>query len=166
MPRKTEWTHRLPRALAELRALPAPAIDRAALQRLLGVSARQALRIMHQLRPCLAGKSLVILRDDLIRQLEAAEANSGVRIERQRLERVTVELERTRLQLAARQIQVPVAAHAPAWPMLPDGIRLEPGRLEIRFASGEQLLGMLLELAHAVADDPDQFQAAISGGAD
>ena len=147
--------------LDELRALSAPSVDRAAIERLLGVSARQALRIMHQLTPHVAGKSLVILRQDLIRQLEGLEQGGAVQGERKRLERVTIELERVRSAAASHHVAVPVPAREAGWRSLPEGIRLKPGRLEIEFQSGEHLLGMLLELAQAVAGDLEQFQAAI-----
>ena len=151
----------MPGALEQLRALSSPAVDRMAVQRLLGVSPRQALRIMHQLAPHAAGQSLAILRQDLIRQWEALEQGAGVQGERKRLERVTAELEKVRRLASAHHVAVPLPAREAEWKTLPAGIRLEPGRLEIQFQSGQQLLGMLLELAQAVAGDLEQFQAAI-----
>lgn len=154
----------MPGALEQLRALSSPAVDRAAIQRLLGVSPRQALRIMHRLAPHAAGKSLAILREDLIRQWETLARGAGAQGERQRLDRLTAELERVRRQTFAHRVAVPLPTREVEWKTLPEGIRLEPGRLEIQFQSGEQLLGMLLELAQAVAGDLAQFQAAIGEG--
>lgn len=161
MPRKTEWTHRIDSALDQLRAVSSPSVDRAAVERLLGVSPRQALRIMHRLTPHAAGKSLVIPRQDLIRQLEELRDGGPIQGERQRLERLTAELEKVRRHTAAHHIAVPAPVCPVEWRTLPDGIQLEPGRLEIRFETGAQLLGLLLELAQAVAGDLEQFQAAI-----
>jgi hypothetical protein len=165
LPRKAEWTHRLPEVLAELRTLSAPAVDRAAVERLWGVSARQALRIMHRFGPQAAGSSMMIQREELIRQLEQMAEGGPVRFEHERRERLTSELERQRRQAAAQLVAVPVPPPEAGWQTLSDGIRLEPGRLEIRFQSGEQLLGLLLELAHAVAGDLEQFQATIGEAA-
>lgn len=168
MPRKAEWTHRLEEAIGELRQLTAPTVDRAAMERLLRVSPRQALRILHQLSPHQAGKSLLIARTDLIVQFEAMLGREPVQSERRRLGRVVVELDRLRRQGAARNVKVAAPAGG-EWANLPDGIRLAPGRLEIAFLSGEDLLGKLLSLAQAVADDPEQFRAAagdLSGNAE
>jgi len=154
-------------ALAQLRALASPSVDRAAVEQLLGLSPRQALRIMHRLSPHAAGKSLVIPRQDLIRQLEELRQGGGAQSEHKRVERMTAELDRLRRVSAAHRVAVPAARRAVEWRNLPEGICLEPGRLEIRFGSGEELLGMLFELAQAVAGDLEQFQAAIgeAGGA-
>ena len=153
-------------AIEELRQLSTPTVDRASIERLLCVSPRQALRILHQLSPHRAGKSLLIARTDLIAQLESLASGAPAQAERRRLSRVTAELETLRRHGAARRLRLPVAVAAPTagWAQLPPGIRLTPGRLEITFQSGEELLGKLLELAQAVAGDLEQFRAAIGSG--
>ena len=150
-------------AIEELRQLAAPTVDRASLERLLRVSPRQALRILHRLSPHRAGKSLLIARTDLIAKLESLARGAPVQAERRRLSRVTAELEALRRHGVARRLTLPVA-NAAGWEHLPEGIALAPGRLEIEFRSGDELLGKLLELARAVAADPEQFRAVIGGG--
>ncbi len=156
MPRKTEWTLRLDNALAQLRQLRHPRIDRAALEQLLGVSPRQALRILNDLGAEQAGKSLSIDRLELIAKFETMRQGEKVQTEVVRLERVHEELRRAR----SGRLTLPSAAPARTdFANLTPGIRLAPGRLEITFTSGEELLGRLFELLQAVNEDVDQFLA-------
>ena len=165
LPRKTEWTSRLGPALEALRASESVWVDRTALEQLLGVSPRQAVRILRSLSPHLAGKSLVIGRQTLIGRLEAIRQGEAVQSEHLRLSRVAAELDTVRRSLAARMVTVPVAVpSASGLAGLSEGICLEPGRLQITFSDSQELLGKLLELARAVADDPEQFRAATAPG--
>jgi hypothetical protein len=45
---------------------------------------------------------------------------------------------------------------------LPEGIVIEPGRLAIVFASTQELLVKLFELARAAANEFEKFDAAVS----
>jgi hypothetical protein len=56
MPRKSEWIEQLPDALDELRAFPAPVVDRAILEKLLRVRRRTAIRIMNRFADFRAGR--------------------------------------------------------------------------------------------------------------
>lgn len=163
MPRRPEWIHRLPEALERLAELDAPTLDRQAIEILFDVSPRQALRILHQLAGHQAGQALVIGSAELRGKLEALATRDEVRFEQRRHGRVGEEL--TRLRAAHQARHIPIAASATARPAALDelpasGIRLSPGRLEITFRNGEELLGRLLELAQAVADDPARFHHA------
>jgi hypothetical protein len=158
----------LEEAIGELRQLSAPSVDRAALERLLGVSPRQALRILHTLSPHQVGKNLAIERTNLIERLETLLGGDSVQSERRRAGRVSAELDRLRRHRRAEGLEVPETAAAVAgttgWASLPDGIRLAPGRLEITFASGGELLAKLFSLAQAVAADPEHFRVAAGDG--
>ncbi|MCC6536583.1 MAG: hypothetical protein IT162_03475 [Bryobacterales bacterium] len=161
MPRRPEWIHRLPEALERLGQLTAPTLDRQAVEILFGVSPRQALRILHQLAGHQAGQALVIGRAELRAKLEALAHRDDVLVEQRRHGRVGDELARLRATEQARHLTIPPPARPPALESLPaSGIRLSPGRLEITFRNGEELLGRLLELAQAVADDPARFHHA------
>ncbi len=163
MPRKSEWTHRLSAALEELRDSSSPTVDRAGLEQLLQVSPRQALRIMHRLSPHVAGHCLVIRREELIERLESIGAAAATQAEHRRQAHLADTLRYTRTAQTALQVEIPVAARQQAhlWDALPEGIRLSPGRLEIAFESGEDLLGKLFTLAQTVAGDLDRFYAAV-----
>ncbi len=163
MPRRAEWIHRLPEALERLAELAAPTLDRQAIEVLFDVSPRQALRILHGLAGHQAGQALVIGRAELRTKLEGLAGQEEVRLEQRRHGRVGEEL--TRLRAAQQARAMPIASAAGTRPAALDelrasGIRLSPGRLEITFRNGEELLGRLLELAQAVADDPARFQHA------
>jgi hypothetical protein len=163
MPRKPEWVHRIGQALEELEAMRAPFIDRAALEQLLAMSPRQALRVLNIFAPQAAGRNLVIGRQELIEKLKVITGTGTVQWEQRRRERVAAELDRVRTRAAARNRQLPVnLADSPAaFAHLPEGVHLEPGRLEIRFRTGDELLGRLFQLARAVADNPGEFHAAV-----
>ena len=160
MPRKTEWTTRLEPALEQLRTVPSPWVDRAALARLLAVSPRQALRIMHRLGAGAAGEALLISRDDLIARLEALRVDPGVHFEAGRRERVWAELEQARRRAAGAGIRL-TAGSPLAAASLPEGVRVTPGLVEIRFQTAEELLSRLFELAHLAAGDVEAFRAAL-----
>lgn len=163
MPRRTEWIQRLAPALEELRALPCPTIDRRTVESLFDVSPRQALRILSALGCYAAGKSLLIERKDLIAKLEALAASDGVRIERGRHERVGEYLQRYRHEQSLRNKKIAVLPEALTSRItsLPEGVSLAPGKLEIEFASAEDLLQKLFALAQAISYDYAAFESVI-----
>ena len=118
---------------------------------------------MHRFSPQVAGHSLLIPRQELIEQLESIGADPATQAERQRQARLADTLRHTRAAQTARQLEIPVAAGQPPHSLdaLPEGIRLSPGRLEIAFENGEDLLGKLFTLAQTVAGDLDRFYAAV-----
>jgi hypothetical protein len=159
MPRKAEWTHRLDDAIAQLRTLGHARIDRAALEELLGLSPRQALRILNRLGAQQAGKSLSMDRLELVGCLEAIRGGEAVRREAARRDRVHEQLQAARRRHTAGRMSVPAPTGPSDFTNLAPGIRLTPGRLEITFQSGEELLGRLYELVQAATDDIDRFLA-------
>lgn len=163
MPRHTEWIQRIPAALAELRSLPCPTIDRRTLESLFHVSPRQAIRILSSLGCYAAGKSLLIERLDLIAKLEALGASDAVRIEQSRHERVSHHLERYRRDQHARQKRIAVTPQSLSTHIasLPPDISLQPGSLHIRFTGAEDLLTKLFALAQAISADYSAFEQAI-----
>ena len=167
MPRKTEWIHRIPQALAALERSPAPLLDRADLERLLAVSRRQALRILDRLGATAVGRNLFVGRTELIERLRALHAGEDAQYERRRLQR----LDRTLAGLARdlKSARIPVAAtpeaHSLLFPALPPSVRIRPGRLEIDFENPQELLTRLFELSQAIANDYDRFEAVCSPGA-
>lgn len=166
MPRKTEWVHRIPKALEVLRQSPAPLVDRRDLEELLEVSGRHAIRILHRLGAVEAGKNLFIAREDLIARLESILAGDDVRFERRRLQKLDRTLAELDRNLRARQ--VPVTARPDAqdmlFPSLPATVRLRPGRLEIDFETPEELLARLYELSQALVNDYGRFESMARTG--
>ena len=47
---------------------------------------------------------------------------------------------------------------------LPDGVSVEPGRIEARFSSAQDAVGRLFALAQALTNDYEQFEALVEEG--
>jgi len=156
MPRRREWTSRLDVAVEELRSLPCPVVDRAAVEKLFGVSPRQALRILARMGAYRAGKGLQLGRDELVRRLEEMGRDETVVFESRRRERIAGLLEQVRRELAAKR--VPIRGARDGVKGLPEGVSVRPGRLAIEYGTAEELLARLLELAQAIAVDYERFR--------
>ena len=151
MPRKPEWYQQLPNALAMIRTLPAPVVDRAGLEILLQVSRRAAIRLMHRFGGYQAGRTFLIAREDLARQLEAIRDGDNYQWESRRRERLDHALQKRIV------IQVTPGVRDRKLLNLPSGVQLERRRLEIRFESMEELLRRLFEFSQAISNDYESF---------
>jgi hypothetical protein len=151
MPRKPEWYQQLPTALAMIRTFPAPVVDRAGLETLLHVSRRSAIRLMHRFGGYQAGRTFLIAREDLLRQLEAIRDSDTYQWESRRRERLDKALQ--------KKIVIPVTSTVKDRDLLnlPSGVELERRRLEIRFESTEELLRQLFEFSQVISNDYDSF---------
>lgn len=163
VPRKSEWIEQVPAALEELRAFPAPVIDRAILEKLLGVERRTAIRLMGRFGGFQTGRTFLIDRLQLIAQLERIARGEDFAIERDRRARLSDELEKTRRLAPGRKVRIDTAADVRDRLLadLPAGIHLKPGELRIEFFGAEDLLRHLYELAQAITNDYDLFQARV-----
>ena len=47
---------------------------------------------------------------------------------------------------------------------LPDGVSVEPGRIEVRFRGAKDAVGRLFALAQALTNDYERFEALVEGG--
>jgi hypothetical protein len=155
MPRKPDWYQHLPSALAMIRTFPAPVVDRAGLEILLHVSRRAAIRLMHRFGGYQAGRTFLIARDDLVRQLEAVRDGDPYQWESRRRERLDGALKKKIV------IQITKTAEDRKLLNLPLGVSLERRRLEIRFESTEELLRQLFEFSQAISADYDSFSYLI-----
>jgi len=156
MPRKPEWLQNVTSAIQQLHDFPAPVVDRATLEKLLIVRRREAIRLMHRFGGYQAGRTFLIARLDLIRQLEAIEGGETHQMELERRSRLEASLKPRKAIQAASDVWGRKLAE------LPPGIQFTPGLLEIHFESAEQLLSRLFELAQAIHNDYERFEATIS----
>ena len=147
MPRKSEWLSRVPEALERLDGFPAPVVDRAALEDLLGIHRRMAIRLMHRFGGFQAGRTFLIEKVQLVERLAGIRDSAEYGAERQRWVRFVETLDQARRIHKSRQISIPAAEPGNS------KITLEPGRLEVRFTSTVELLQSLLELAQRIGDD-------------
>jgi hypothetical protein len=156
-------TDKVPAALEALEHTGAPVIDRAMLEKLLGIHRRAAIRLMHRFAGYQCGKTFLIERATLIRELRHIAAGEPHYYETARRERLAKQLDETRRACAARRIQIVRAPDVAYRELdgLPATIRLAPGKLEIACTDVQDLLRQLMELAQAVANDFEKFSAAV-----
>lgn len=155
MPRKSEWLLSLPSLCSQLKELSVPVVDRGMFEKLFGVRRRRAVQLMHRFGGFQSGKTFLIERSSLLRQLEALASSEDVGIEARRREKLSFELDQVRQ--FARAARVPIAVTPDVYETrvnsLPEGVLLEPGRLTIEFGSQEQLLERLFALSQALVND-------------
>jgi hypothetical protein len=162
MARKIEWIHRLDDALVALEGLSSPVVDSSAVASLLGVTPRHARRILGRLFDQPAGRGFVLLRAELLERLRDLREDPEHQFEVRRRGRVSDQLDAVRRDLRARQVPIASLPYRPSdLGDLPAGVHLEPGRLEIRFTSPEELLTNLLALAQAMGEDFERFADSI-----
>ena len=58
---------------------------------------------------------------------------------------------------------VPVEALEARLSGLPEGVAVEPDRIEVRFASPQEAVARLFALAQALTNDYDRFEALVAG---
>jgi hypothetical protein len=129
-------------------------LDRAAIEEIFRVRRRRAIELLHRFGGYQAGKTFLIDRASLLRQLETLEQGPGFRAEKTRRRRLAEDLR-------ARAIPIPVPRPAAGLP----GVSLRPGELRIEFTGTEELLRRLLELAIAIRNDYERFDATASSEA-
>ena len=165
MPARKTWLLRISEIRAALVELRVPVIDRPMFERLFGVRRRRAIQLMHFFCGFQTGQAFLVDRLDLLRQLEPLEASAEYAMEQRRHQRLGESLETLQRHRRAASVAIPV--HPGAMDRivdhLPEGIRLEPGSLQVKFASAEDLLAKLFELSRAAANDYDGFRGAAEG---
>ena len=96
MPIKKTWLLRLPEIRAELTAMEVPVVDRAVFERVFGVRRRRAIQLLHHFGGFQAGRTFLVDRLALLRQLEPLEESAEFALEQQRRQRLIDFLERVR----------------------------------------------------------------------
>ena len=148
-----KWHARLPEIRAALDALESPTLDRAMVEELFALSRRQALRLMAGFLPHRKGRPSLLPRAALLASLDALLAKRPIQGEILRKRRLRESLRA--LELEARPRTAPVTPASLPWS---EGVSFPaPGCLEIRFSTGEELLGRVLALAEEAARDFDGF---------
>ena len=84
MPTKKTWLLQLITICEELTAMDVPVIDRAVFERLFGVRRRRAIQLMHFFGGYQAGRTFLLDRLALLRQLEPLEASAEFALEQRR----------------------------------------------------------------------------------
>jgi hypothetical protein len=161
MPAKPVWYHRWDEILQQLQASPRSFVDRATVEFVLGVGRRRAQQIM---APCITdhvGSSGLADRNRLIVRLRKLAEGEDAGYEVRRRRKVAAFIDQVRNQRLAHPqvlVEAPVRMLAQELDHLPAGIRLEPGRITVEFASPQQALEKLLALAIAIGNDFARFE--------
>lgn len=162
MPMKKTWLLRLTEIREALTQMDTPVIDRAVFERLFGVRRRRAIQLMHYFSGYQAGRTFLIDRQALLRQLEPLEASTEFALEQRRRQRLIESLEKVRRSRAGARVVIPVEpAHNGT--LLPDYVQLDRGTLWVEFENVEDLLSKLYKLSMAAAADFEAFRAAAEG---
>lgn len=164
MPAKPVWYSKINDVIRDLEALPRPFVDRATVEFLLGVGRRRAQQI---LAPCIVdrvGTNGLADRGSFIAHLRRlAEGDDGY-YERQRRRKVAAtlaQLHKDRLERPQLLVEAPVQVLTQELENLPEGVRLEPGRITVTFGQAQQALEKLLALAMAISNDFDRFERQV-----
>jgi len=161
MPDKPIWFGRLDQVIAELEALPQPWIDRAGLERLLGVGRRRAQQI---LQPCVTqqiGASGLADRDQLIARMKQLAHGEAAYYEQRRRRQLAQQLEKLRqawLETPHVVVEAPQAISKQEFDDLPRGVHVGPGAITVEFGSVQEGLEKLLALAMAIGNDFARFE--------
>jgi hypothetical protein len=164
VPAKPAWLSRINDIILDLESLPRPFIDRPTVEFLLRVRPRRAQQII---APCITdrvGSSGLADRDAFISHLRRlADGDDGV-YEQQRRRKVAsllAQLHKERLERPPLLVEAPVRILAQELENLPDGVRLEPGRITVSFDQAQQALEKLLALALAISNDFERFERQV-----
>jgi flagellar motor switch/type III secretory pathway protein FliN len=161
MPKPVDWTPLVPAALTALRQMTAPVIDRTTLETLLKIQRRTAIRLLHQLGGQQLGKTLLIPRQQLIRELEAYLPRDAAAMPAYTASQIR------RLHREAESFRFPDvrASERRTVERLPAAVQIELGRLTIEVADLRDLCAQLWVLLETCKDDWEGVERKLEGSA-
>ena len=162
MPARPRWLLAIPDAIRQLEKLDQDLLTRRDRERLFGVSKVRAAQLMTAFGAGRTGHLLTLARAELLRQLRSRRKRAACRGEQTRRERVVTEVRKARL--TGTRVAVPVEALEARLSGLPEGVSVEPGRIEVRFASSHEAVARLFALAQALTNDYERFEALVEEG--
>ena len=122
----------------------------------------QAIGLLHRFGGYQVGKTFLVDRLDLIRQLEEIAAGKQFEFETMRHERVVIQVNKTRKYRQATAVTIPVRPQATyGLEGLAAGIEIQPRKLTVEFAGAEDLLAKLYEFSQTIANDFERFRKAV-----
>jgi hypothetical protein len=154
------WYGRLDAVIEELQSLPHPLIDRAIVERLLGIGRRRAQQILASCASQRIGASCVADRDRLIAHLKQLAAGDAADYERRRRLHLAKEINRLRqswLECPRVLVEAPTQIVNQTFSGLA-GVRVEPGCITVEFDNPQTGLERLLALAMAIGNNREEFE--------
>jgi hypothetical protein len=167
MPDQPSWIERVPKILEILESAGAPPfLDRPAVESLFGVKRRQAIELLRRFGGYQVGKTFLVPREAVLAFLRNPRRLTAAELEKGRFERVADALRHGRQELGQRRISIPIQEETLQIGIsgLPEGIRLAPGELRVRFEQPIELLQKLFALSQALANDFNTFERACAPG--
>jgi hypothetical protein len=161
VPAKPAWYSKIDGVIRDLQALPRSFVDRATVEFLLGVGRRRAQQIMAPVITDRVGANGLADRRALIAHLRRlAEGDDGYYERRRQLKvaAILADLRKERLERPQLLVEAPVQVASQEFENLPDGVRLERGRITVEFEEPRQALEKLLALAMAIGNDFELFE--------
>jgi hypothetical protein len=161
MPKPVDWTPLVPDALTALRQMTAPVVDRTTLETLLKIQRRTAIRLLHQLGGEQLGKTLLIPREQLIRELEAFLPRDDAELPARTPSQIR------RVHREAEQFRFPDVRGVERRTVeeLPAAVQLGLGRLTIEVADLRDLCAQLWVLLETCKDDWEGVERKLEGSA-
>ena len=158
MPAPPRWLLAVPDAIRQLETLDRDLLTRRDVERLFGVSRARTAQLMRTFGAELVGASRVLRRTALLRQLRTYRQRAAFRGEEERRTRLVAALRQARL--TGIRVAVPIEALEARLAGLPEGVSVEPGRIEVRFSGAQDAVGRAARVAAA-----DRRRGARGGGA-
>lgn len=166
MPDKPTWLLNLPEAIKHLEAMPLPWVDRLTIEQLLGIGRRRAQQIMKPLVVHTLGTNGLVDRADLISHLRKIAEGEQAFYETRRREhfaQVYQRLVREETTQPKLMVETPIPIFSSRIANLPAGVELAPGQIVLRgFKNPEEAVQLMIALAMAIGNDPDDFAKVIS----
>jgi hypothetical protein len=159
MPSRPVWTLRLPDAIRQLEGLPLEHLTRHDLEKLFGVSKRQAVNLLHRLGAEPLGNALILNRVELLKRLRALAKTRAVKTDLERRDRAVTLIRRARLSTVRVAVN-PETLNA-GLSGLPEGVLVEPRRIEVRYQSAQEAVARLFSLAKALVNDFESFERLV-----
>lgn len=162
MPAKPAWYAKIEEVIQKLETLPRPFVDRPTLEFLLGVGRRRAQQIMSPCvtervgANCLADRTVLISH---LRRLARTEDAYYEQRRRQRFAEALARLRQERIDHPPLLVEAPAEVQAQEFENLPEGVKLERGRITVDFEEPRQALEKLLALAMAISNDFLHFES-------
>ena len=162
MPAKPRWLLAIPDAIRQLEKLDQDLLTRRDMERLFGVSKVRAVAADDGLR----SRPDRAPADPAARRAPAPAPpppEAGRLPRRGGAPRTGRHREVRKARLTGIRVAVPIEALEARLSGLPEGVSVEPGRIEVRFSGAQDAVGRLFALAQALTNDYEQFEALVDG---
>jgi hypothetical protein len=169
MPDKPLWLVRLPGAIESLESSPDPWVDRSRIEALLGVGRRRAQQLLAGVATRQVGASRVAIAADVVTHLrriaDGEQAYYDARRRKQLWDRLREQRERwieqppVFVEVSGQTIR---RVETRDFEGLPDGVELQPGRIEVAFATPQEALEKLVALALAISHNRESFEERVA----